>query len=93
MTAQGSSLNLDLVRESDVSLVLILGTFLLKLTLNYCLSCSVCVGSSWESDAASETPPLVQDRGCKEPPRMKKEETELEGTSVKEEVSHSHSLT
>ncbi|XP_052363887.1 zinc finger protein 467-like isoform X2 [Oncorhynchus keta] len=47
-------------------------------------------GSSWESDAASETPPLVQDRGCKEPPRMKKEETELEGTSVKEEFGESH---
>ncbi|XP_010894051.1 zinc finger protein 391-like isoform X2 [Esox lucius] len=47
-------------------------------------------GSSWESDAASETPQLVQDRGCKKPPRMKKEETEPDGTSIKEEFEEPH---
>ncbi|XP_021439380.2 zinc finger protein 629 isoform X2 [Oncorhynchus mykiss] len=47
-------------------------------------------GSSWDSDAASETPPLVQDSGCKKSHRMKKERTELEGSSIKEEFEEPH---
>lgn len=96
MAAQGSSLNQELVRKPDVSSENDLRNILVENTpklLSGFLSCTVCSGSSWDSDAASETPPLVQDSGCKKSHRMKKERTELEGSSIKEEVSQSFSNT